>query len=111
MSKQNNNQEPDLIKDALEKAGKSQEEIDIVSQLDKAQDKADEHRLKTGVLQTALLAGALPFSLFAVQKQAVDETMAEQSLENCLRALPGKTLLDGDGKVSGEVIEALSAAG
>ncbi|MBX9939884.1 MAG: acyl-CoA/acyl-ACP dehydrogenase [Candidatus Obscuribacterales bacterium] len=111
MSKQNNNQEPDLIKDALEKAGKSQEEIDIVSQLDKAQDKADEHRLKTGVLQTALLERTLPLSLFAVQKQQADETMAAQSLANCLTALQGKPLFDGTGKVAPEVIGALSEAG
>lgn len=111
MSKQNNNQEPDLIKDALEKAGKSQEEIDIVSQLDKAQDKADEHRLKTGVLQTALLERTLPLSLFAVQEQQADETMAAQSLENCLTALQGKALFDSTGKVAPEVIGALSEAG
>jgi butyryl-CoA dehydrogenase len=107
----------DLIKDSLEKAGKTKEEIDAVSTINEAQDAADSERAKLGVMQEAFLAPTLDLRLFASQALS-QELVSSQAAETLSKALAAGlkhrdagTLFGEDGKVNPQVIADLAEAG
>src|SRR3990167_8990906 len=70
----------DLIKDSMEKAGKSKEEVGSVVTIDQAQIAADKGRAKPGVLQQALLAPSVDLRLFACQSNKIELTDSEAAV-------------------------------
>jgi alkylation response protein AidB-like acyl-CoA dehydrogenase len=60
----------DLLSDALKRAGKNEQEIDAVNQVDSAQSAANEHRALPGAVQQALLSKNLDLRLFAMSERS-----------------------------------------
>ncbi|NJL73565.1 MAG: hypothetical protein HC888_19600, partial [Candidatus Competibacteraceae bacterium] len=93
----------DLIKDALIKAGKSDDEISSVTTVDAAQTAVDQGRGKPGVLQQALLQKQLSLDLFgclAAEDQLKSGKAAETlklSLEAMHKHGNAGTILGEDG--------------
>lgn len=107
----------DLIKDALIKAGKNEEEISSVTTVDAAQTAVDQGRGKPGVLQQALLQKQLSldhFGCLAASDQLTSGKAAETlklSLEAIQNHVAAGTILGEDGKVSAALIDDLAKAG
>lgn len=107
----------DLIKDSMEKAGKSAEEVGSVVTIDQAQIHADSGRAKPGVLQQALLAPSVDLRLFACQANKTELTDSEAadallaSIEVGKRHRDAGTVIGADGKVNPVLIAELAEAG
>ncbi len=107
----------DLIAEALRKSGKTQEEIDTVTTVDRAQTNADEGRMRPGAIQIALLSRRLPLRLFACQSDQSElhnstaAAILKASIEQASKHMQAGTLLDTEGKVAQAVISDLAQAG
>lgn len=115
--KTENTEQPvvDIIGDSLARAGKKQDEIEAVGTIDRAQTAADSERLKSGIMQEALLADCLDMSWFKCQGEIeeLSASAASRVLEESLAAGAqyGDKVLGDDGKISEEFVHALARAG
>lgn len=108
----------DLLKEALEKAGKGTEEIDSVRTVDAAQVAADSGRSRKGVMQEAILSlGRLDLEFFACRgnraelTDSVSASVLDNSIELVVAHREAGTLLDENGKVASSLIAALAQSG
>ncbi len=103
-----------LLSEALKQAGKGEDEIKAVKDVDDAQTAANKNRMKRGAVQRALVSKQLPLALFArrhlVYSPAVNE-VRERSLAVGQQFLAEDKLFHATGEFNPDLESALTDAG